>query len=137
MSTVNHIGLNCLHIVAGHRLYRSSYSSRGSSRIGCEHNSTVRWASEKAPIHSLITQQAAVNLAMLLSSLSAARTEIYHHHRCCSPASPFTLPPLFSHLCLSFRFHYLSFFSFLLLIHVFYLSGLPIPCSRVTEVTQK
>lgn len=58
ISIVNHIGLHSLHIVADHRVYRSSYSSTKVALMLAAGTTTlcdcVKGVIEKDPIHSLI-----------------------------------------------------------------------------------
>lgn len=101
ISTVNHIGLNCLHIVADHRVYRSSYSSSEVALILAA-GTTTQWMGWLKRIQSilLLPQQASINLDMALSSLHC-QSEIYYNQHAASPFLSTSSPlPLFSHLCL-------------------------------------
>lgn len=70
ISTVHHVGLNGLHIVADLRVYRSSYSSSEVAMILAAGTTTLRrgWLKRIQSI-LLLPQQAAINLDMALSSL--------------------------------------------------------------------
>lgn len=101
IATVHHIGLNGLHIVADHRVYRSSYSSSEVALILAASTTTL-WMGRLKRIQSilLLPQQAAINLDVALSSLHCQR-ERFTTAGMPPPFSSLSSLPLFSHLSLA------------------------------------
>ncbi len=129
ISTANHIGLNCLHIVADHRVYRSSYSSSEVALILAAGTTTL-WMGWLKRIQSilLLPQQASINLDMALSSLYC-QSEIYYNQHAASPFLSISFPPsfIFTPLSLPFSFIALCLTAFPLL-HLSILSlHIPVP----------